>query len=143
MNYSALTRRYFDQAGAAAGVLSGACVGRGSAGSRRNGTWVQFDIEAAPVPAAPPRIVAARFLAFACPHTIAVAAWLVERSVGTDCAAALPESVQALAGRFAVPIEKLGRLLIVEDAWNAAAAAAAKAAAMAATAAAGTRVTIS
>ncbi len=140
MNYSELTRRYFDKAGAAAGVLSGACVGRGSAGSRRDGTWVQFDIEVAPVPAAQPRIVAARFLAFACPHTIAVAAWLAERSVGADCAAALPESVQALARHFTVPVEKLGRLLIVEDAWIAAAAAAARAAAAAAE---GMRVTIS
>ena len=124
MNYGELTRLYFDNAAAAAGVLSGSCVGRGSAGSRRGGTWVQFDIEVEKANAGPPRIVAARFLAFACPHTIAAAAWLVERSVGADCAAALPESVHALALRFEVPAEKLARLLIVEDAWIAAAGAA-------------------
>jgi NifU-like protein len=125
MNYSELTRLYFDNAVAAAGVLSGGLVGRGSAGSRRNGTWVQFDVEVEPAPGAQPRIAAARFLAFACPHTIAAAAWLAERSIGAVCAAALPESVHALARRFEVPAEKLGRLLIVEDAWIAAAAAAA------------------
>ena len=53
---------------------------------------------------------------------IAVAAWLVEQAPGRVLRPALPESVQALSTRFAVPIPKLGRLLIVEDAWIAAAA---------------------
>jgi NifU-like protein involved in Fe-S cluster formation len=123
MNYSELTRRYFETAGAA-GVLSGEWVGRGAAGSRRNGTWVQFDIQLEPAPGAERRIVAARFLAFACPHTIAVADWVAERSVGEVCVAALPESAHAISRRFELPTEKLGRLLIVEDAWAAAAAAA-------------------
>jgi hypothetical protein len=39
-------------------------------------------------------------------------------------ARALPESVQDLRQRFAVPVEKMGRLLIIEDAWLAAGAAA-------------------
>jgi hypothetical protein len=30
---------------------------------------------------------------------------------------AMPESVQTLRARFEAPVEKLGRLLIVEDAW--------------------------
>jgi hypothetical protein len=42
---------------------------------------------------------------------------------------ALPESVQAVRARFEAPVEKLGRLLIVEDAWTAAMRAAAAAAA--------------
>ncbi len=128
MSYSELTRLYFDNAAAAAGILRGARVGRGAAGSQRTGTWVQFDIEVEPGRRAQRRIVAARFLAFACPHTIGVAAWIAERSVGEVCTAALPESVHALRQRFEVPTQKLGRLLIVEDAWIAAAAAAAAAA---------------
>jgi hypothetical protein len=64
-------------------------------------------------------IRAARFLAFACPHTIAVAAWVSEHAVGA-LEPRLPEEVPALSDRFAVPIEKRGRLLIVEDAWLAA-----------------------
>jgi hypothetical protein len=64
---------------------------------------------------------AARFLAFACPHTIAVSAWLAEQSVGMALTGALPENVQSLRDRFAVPLEKMGRLLIIEDAWLAAA----------------------
>ena len=34
--------------------------------------------------------------------------------------AALPEGVQDLSERFEVPVEKRGRLLIIEDAWVAA-----------------------
>jgi NifU-like protein involved in Fe-S cluster formation len=65
-------------------------------------------------------IQAARFLAFGCPHTIAVAAWVAEQAAGQELRAALPETVQQLSDRFAVPVEKRGRLLIVEDAWIAA-----------------------
>jgi NifU-like protein involved in Fe-S cluster formation len=91
-------------------------VYRGSAGNRERGTWVQFDIQVLAG-----RCLDARFLAFGCPHTIAVAAWVAEQVSGTTLRAALPEPVAALAQRFAVPAEKLGRLLIVEDAWGAAA----------------------
>ena len=115
MNYSALTRRYFESA-PGAGVLSGPGVSRGAAGSVETGTWVQFDLQVHKQ-----MLQAARFLAFGCPHTIAVAAWLVEQAPGQALRAGLPESVHALSARFAVPIPKLGRLLIVEDAWIAAA----------------------
>lgn len=119
MNYSDLTRRYFETA-VNAGVLTGPGTFRGAAGSRAQGTWVQFDIQVGCG-----IIQAARFLAFACPHTIAVCAWTTEKAIGGPARAVLPESAQALSERFAVPVEKLGRLLIVEDAWAAAVAAAA------------------
>jgi NifU-like protein involved in Fe-S cluster formation len=114
MNYSELTLHYF-QTAVAAGVLTGPDVYRGAAGSRARGTWVQFDVQVNSG-----IIRAARFLAFACPHTIAVAAWVAEHAVGPVSRAALPESVQDLSERFAVPVEKRGRLLLIEDAWLAA-----------------------
>jgi NifU-like protein involved in Fe-S cluster formation len=114
MNYSALTLHYFETA-PCAGVLSGPGTLRGAAGSRAHGTWVQFDVRARAG-----MIEAARFLAFACPHTIAVSAWVAERAAGRDLLSALPESVQNLSERFSVPVEKKGRLLIIEDAWIAA-----------------------
>ena len=116
MRYSELTLRYFESA-PGSGVLGGADTLRGAAGSRAQGTWVQFDIQ---VGAA--TIQAARFLAFGCPHTIAVAAWVAEQAGGRSLRTALPETVEELSRRFDVPIEKRGRLLIVEDAWAAAAA---------------------
>ena len=114
MNYSELTLHYFETA-PGVGVLTGTDVQRGTAGSRAQGTWVQFDVRLSQG-----IIQAARFLAFACPHTIAVSAWVAEHAIGPVSRAALPESVQDLSERFAVPAEKRGRLLIVEDAWVAA-----------------------
>ena len=115
MKYNELTRRYFDTA-ACAGVLEGADTFRGSAGSRAQGTWVQFDVQ---VDGArrPGAIRAVRFLAFGCPHVIAVSAWLAEQAAGRNLIARLPESLPSLRERFGVPVEKLGRLLTVEDAW--------------------------
>jgi hypothetical protein len=98
-------------------VLTGPDVYRGTAGSRAQGTWVQFDLQVSGG-----LVRAARFLAFACPHTIAVSAWVAEHADGPVARAALPEDVQVLSDRFGVPVEKRGRLLIVEDAWIAAAA---------------------
>jgi NifU-like protein involved in Fe-S cluster formation len=118
MNYSELTLRYFESA-AGTGVLTGPDVYRGAAGSRAQGTWVQFDIRVGSG-----EIRAARFLAFACPHTIAVSAWLAEHAAGPVSSRALPQSVQELSERFSVPAEKRGRLLVIEDAWVAALSAA-------------------
>jgi NifU-like protein involved in Fe-S cluster formation len=114
MNYNEATLRYFETA-PGAGVLIGPATFRGAAGSRAHGTWVQFDVQLNS------RVIqTARFLAFGCPHTIAVAARVAEQAAGQELRAALPETVQQLSDRFAVPVEKRGRLLIVEDAWIAA-----------------------
>jgi NifU-like protein involved in Fe-S cluster formation len=113
VKYNDLTRRYFEQP-TACGVLSGPGTFRGAAGSRAHGTWVQFDVQTAGEAGV---IEAACFLAFGCPHVIAVAAWLAEQAPGRRVEPAVPESVQTLRARFEAPVEKLGRLLIVEDAW--------------------------
>jgi len=117
MSYSELTWRYF-QGAPGAGVL-GPDAGRGAAGSRAEGTWVQFDVLTGPAGEAR-CIEAVRFQAFGCPHTIAVAAYVAEMAVGAAAHRTLPETVRNLQARFEVPLEKLGRLLIVEDAWLAA-----------------------
>jgi NifU-like protein involved in Fe-S cluster formation len=114
VKYNELTRRYFG-APSTAGILSGPGVMRGAAGNRERGTWVQFDVQVVSG-----TLTAARFLAFACPHTIAVAAFVAEQAIGATATARLPQDVRALVERFAVPEEKLGRILIIEDAWAAA-----------------------
>jgi NifU-like protein involved in Fe-S cluster formation len=114
MNYNDLTRNYFESA-ANAGELEGPGVFRGAAGDPTLGTWVQFDLQ---INAG--AVAQAKFLAFACPHVIAVSAWLTEQAVGRPLQPGLPESAQALRDRFAMPVEKIGRLLIIEDAWLAA-----------------------
>ena len=114
MKYNEATLHYFRTA-ATAGVLTGPGTRRGVGGTREQGTWIQFDVLIGEG-----IIREARFLAFGCPHTLAVSAWVAEQAVGRDARAALPESVQDLSERFAVPVEKRGRLLIIEDAWLAA-----------------------
>jgi hypothetical protein len=118
MRYSELTLRYFESA-PNAGVLEGAGCFRGAAGGRTQGTWVQFDVRPAGGYGST-AIQEARFLAFGCPHVIAVSAWVAERAAGVPLRERLPESVPALRERFGVPVEKLGRLLVIEDAWIAA-----------------------
>jgi hypothetical protein len=111
VKYSALTRQYFDGA-PDAGELDPTTAGRCAAGDPSQGAWVQFDIRAACG-----RIEAARFRAFGCPHTIAVASWLASSAPQLPLVPALPEPVRVIQQRFEVPVEKLGRILLVEDAW--------------------------
>jgi hypothetical protein len=118
LNYNPETARYFENP-PFAGRLEGPGVARGRAGSRTQGALVEFDL----------RILEgvvreARFTAFGCPHTIAAAAWVAAHAVGLRRGAALPKPVAELSALFAVPTEKRGRLLVVEDAWVATMAAA-------------------
>lgn len=122
MSYNELTRRCFERADCA-GSAHGPGWFRGTAGSPAAGTWVQFDVQVDA--ACGDTLRAARFLAFGCPHVIAVAQWLAERAPGFKLVPelpvdVLPEDVQALRRRFEVPAQKTGRLLIIEDAWRAA-----------------------
>jgi NifU-like protein involved in Fe-S cluster formation len=80
---------------------------------------VQFDVRLAP-PGAEPRVREARFLAFGCPHVIAAAALVAEQAEGGTPEPRLPQSVHTLRERLEAPVEKLGRLFVVEDAWLAA-----------------------
>jgi cysteine desulfurase len=121
-NYNDLTWRHFSGA-AYAGTLAADGVHRGAAGAREQGTWVQFDLQMGRPGAS--TIQDARFQAFGCPHVIAVADWLAQNTVGMELAAPvprreLPEPVGTLRERFGMPVEKLGRLLVIEDAWRAA-----------------------
>ena len=117
-NYNDLTWDRF-QSAAMAGVLSGPDVRRGAAGSRGQGTWVQFDLQVTAGHRVP-TVMAVRYLAYGCPHVIAVADWIAQIAVGRVADGVLPESIASLRERFDVPTEKLGRLLVIEDAWMAA-----------------------
>ncbi len=126
MDYNEPTLRGFETA-LYTGELSGPGVGRGAAGSVAAGTWVQFDVQVSAGDTAQPRIETAcienaRFRAYGCPHTIAAADWVCQRAAGRPAGAGLPESVESLQRRFEVPVPKMGRLLLIEDAWAAAVA---------------------
>jgi cysteine desulfurase len=115
---SPLTQRYFlaparvprfEQAALPAGIR------QGRAGLRSEGTEVLFELEIAGE-----SVKSARFSAYGCPHTLAVVGWLCEVVEGARIEAAIPGTPADWARKFEVPVEKLGRLLIVEDALRAA-----------------------
>jgi cysteine desulfurase len=86
-------------------------VVQGEAGNGASEAWVRFYARIARG-----TVKDARFQAFGCPHTLAVAAWLTGRLPGRALdGLSLGEPVE-WARELAVPVEKLGRLLVVEDA---------------------------
>lgn len=88
---------------------------RGRAGDRaRSGAEVRFDVQVQDG-----IVMAAGFGVFGCPHTIAAASLAASRMVGQPLARASRVEAPALARELAVPEEKLGRLLVVEDAARA------------------------
>ena len=90
-------------------------VRHGRGGRRADGTEIRFELEIAEG-----IVKSARFSAYGCPHTLAVTAWLCEVLEGARIDAGIPGTPADWAAKFAVPTEKLGRLLIVEDALRSA-----------------------
>jgi cysteine desulfurase len=91
-----------------------AAVVTGEAGGHGQETWVRFHLLTAG-----DTVKEARFQAFACPHTTEVAVWLCEELRGRKRQALIPGSPGAWAQVRGIPAEKLGRLLVVEDALRA------------------------
>jgi cysteine desulfurase len=89
-------------------------VRQGRAGDEAEGTRVSFELKIAHG-----IVKSARFSAYGCPHTLAVTAWLCEILESAPITAPTGSPAD-WAEKFSVPIEKLGRLLIVEDALRAA-----------------------
>jgi cysteine desulfurase len=93
----------------------GTAVIRGEAGSEAQGTWVRFHLKIAGG-----TVKDALFQAYGCPHTLAVTAWVTEQLPGRPREALVPGQPSEWLAQLAVPVEKLGRLLIIEDALQAA-----------------------
>jgi cysteine desulfurase len=87
------------------GALSGESGGPGEE------TWVRFDLVLEG-----DTVKEAHFKAFACPHTTQVAEWLCRELPGRSRGALIPGTPAEWAARHGIPIQKLGRLLRVEDA---------------------------
>jgi hypothetical protein len=114
---NALARRYF-RAGPCPPLDTGVLLAghrRGQAGRSADGTAVSFELEIAGG-----IVKSARSTCYGCPHTLAVAAWVRESLEGAPADAARLGTPFDWAAKFAVPHEKLGRLLVVEDALRAA-----------------------
>jgi hypothetical protein len=83
----------------------------GEAGGPSQETWVRFHLTAGSG-----IVKAARFKAYGCPHTLSVVDWLTRRLPGRTRDDGPPGTPALWAEELAVPVEKLGRLLVVEDA---------------------------
>lgn len=93
----------------------GARVLVGEAGEMRLGTWVRLllCVEGE-------FVKAARFQAYGCPHTLAACQALVSQLPGRSRAALQPGMPEQWRLQAGAPVEKLGRMLIIEDALRAA-----------------------
>jgi cysteine desulfurase len=83
----------------------------GEAGGPGQEAWVRFRLAVQDG-----GVKRALFKAYGCPHTLSVAAWVAERLRGRSRAELAPGTPAEWAETLAVPVEKLGRLLVVEDA---------------------------
>jgi cysteine desulfurase len=89
-------------------------VATGEAGGPGQDTWVRIhmlvdgDV-----------VKDARFQAYGCPHTLGVAAWMATQLPGRRREALQPGTPTEWASAHSVPVEKLGRLLVIEDAVRA------------------------
>jgi len=115
LDYSPLVESHFANPVGVGGWPEGAAAAVGEAGSEVLGTRVRFALAIADG-----AVTEARFQAFGCPHTIAAASWLTEHLRGQPLDRAPPMPILELARLLEVPTEKLGRLLVVEDALHAA-----------------------
>jgi cysteine desulfurase len=94
-----------------AGAPSGPSQVVGEAGGPGQEAWIRFRLEVQGG-----RVKSALFKAYGCPHTLSVAAWVTERLRGRSRADLAPGTPVEWAERLSVPVEKLGRLLMIEDA---------------------------
>jgi cysteine desulfurase len=118
MSLAPAARRYFLAPPRPVQFAEGAApadVRHGRAGRRSDGTCVLFELKIAHA-----TVKSARFSAYGCPHTLAITSWICEVLEGAPLQAGPPGSPEEWMEKFAVPAEKLGRLLIIEDALRAA-----------------------
>ncbi|HEY4339368.1 MAG TPA: iron-sulfur cluster assembly scaffold protein [Steroidobacteraceae bacterium] len=113
---SPLVEELFSRLEGAGSLAAGAgTVLVGEAGRHGDEAWVRLHLRVHA-----DTVIEARFQVLGCPHTLATASWLAMRLTGRERAVAQPGSPQAWAQALQVPVEKLGRLLLIEDALHAA-----------------------
>lgn len=86
----------------------------GQAGEQAGGTCVHFDLLVRGA-----LVERATFTAYGCPDTLEVANWVAGAMSGRALPDVLPGDPATWLAKFGVPVEKLGRLLVVEDAVRA------------------------
>jgi cysteine desulfurase len=109
-----VVRRLFNGLPCAGALERAPGVVQGEAGGMDREAWVRFHLHIADGV-----VKAARFQAYGCPHTLAASAWLTQQLPGRKLSELLVDGPADWARALSVPVEKLGRLLVVEDALRA------------------------
>ena len=94
-----------------AGLLEGADVYTGTAETRANQNRLQFQVRVEA-----DKIVDSRFLAYGCPTTIAVGAWLAGEVIGKNVAELPGFQASNIRQTLEIPEERLHCVLMAEDA---------------------------
>ena len=112
MDYgSEVVRRFETGQGAGRLAMDAPGVVYGEAEDRALNVWVRFYVQVLDG-----RVAAVRFRVFGCPHTVAAASWAAEWIEGRDVQSLTELDVQAGVRALAMPVEKVGKLLRIEDA---------------------------
>lgn len=112
--YSSTVVDHFEHPRNSGHFEAGEGVIHGTAGSVAQGTMFSLSARVAG-----DRIEAVRFEAYGCPHCIAAGSWLSERLIGLDRAQLHAWRWRDADQALGFPLEKRGRLLILEDAVRA------------------------
>lgn len=112
--YSATVVDHFQRPRNGGRFEAGEGVIRGAAGDVSQGTMFVLSARVAG-----DRLEAVRFEAYGCPHCIAAGSWLSERLVGLTQAELRAWNWRDADQMLRFPLEKRGRLLILEDAAHA------------------------
>jgi NifU-like protein involved in Fe-S cluster formation len=112
MDYPAAVERHFWRPANVGPLVSGAArLPRGEAGSAAAGVWVVIEAD---IGAGAVRALA--FRALGCPYVIAACSLATQKLTGKPAATLGSFDVTSLAGELQAPAEKLGSLLILQDA---------------------------
>jgi len=110
--YSPLVRELFERLPHAGDLAPGpGAVVHGEAIALDRGAWVRYEARIEDG-----RVTDCAFRAWGCPHTLAAAALVASRMHGQGVDAKAAFDARWLATELDAPPEKLGRLLVVEDA---------------------------
>ena len=83
----------------------------GEAEDRTLNVWFRFQIETTGS-----AIRAVKFWVFGCPHSVAAAAWIADELPGSEVEGLNDLDMNGLLRRLEAPVDKLGKLLVLEDA---------------------------
>ncbi len=113
--YSARVRDLFARLPRAETLAAGpGATTSGEAMAVDRGAWVRFEARVVRE-----HIADCVFRAWGCPHTLAASAWVASELRGRDIESCALIDASQMARELEAPAEKMGRLLIVEDALRA------------------------